>query len=99
MEFSYTYDFGSSTNLELRVVNEYKGNSSEKTVKILARNDAPEIKCSECEEKLATKICVNCKWSGRGCLCEDCAEDHGCGQEMLLPVVNSPRVGVCGYCG
>ena len=27
------------------------------------------------------------------------AVGHECGQEMLLPVVNSPRVGVCGYVG
>ena len=32
-------------------------------------------------------------------LCEDCAKTHECGEEMLLPVCNSPRLGVCGYCG
>ena len=25
--------------------------------------------------------------------------EHECGAEVLLPVVNSPRVGVCGYSG
>jgi hypothetical protein len=28
-----------------------------------------------------------------------CAAKHECGEEMLLPVLNSPRAGVCGYCG
>jgi hypothetical protein len=32
-------------------------------------------------------------------LCQACAEDHECGEDMQLPVVNSPRVGVCGYAG
>ncbi len=34
-----------------------------------------------------------------GWLCDSCAEDHKCGEDMLLPVVNSPRTGVCGYTG
>jgi hypothetical protein len=34
-----------------------------------------------------------------GWLCDECAVGHECGEEMLLPVVNSPRVGVCGYVG
>jgi hypothetical protein len=28
-----------------------------------------------------------------------CAGGHECGEEMLLPVVNSPRVAMCGYTG
>lgn len=32
-------------------------------------------------------------------MCEDCEETHECGTEMLLPVCNSPRCGVCGYEG
>jgi hypothetical protein len=32
--------------------------------------------------------------------CEEHAGDHGCEDaEMLLPVVNSPRMGMCGYAG
>ena len=25
--------------------------------------------------------------------------NHDCGEEAILPVVNSPRMGVCGYTG
>jgi hypothetical protein len=28
-----------------------------------------------------------------------CVKDHECGEEMLLPMANSPRAGVCGYTG
>jgi hypothetical protein len=31
--------------------------------------------------------------------CDKCLTKHECGDEMSLPVVNSPRMGVCGYCG
>jgi hypothetical protein len=27
------------------------------------------------------------------------SEEHECGEEALLPVVNSPRMGMCGYTG
>ena len=56
--------------------------------------------CEECgTEKLAIQICTECMWSGHGWLCQDCAATHKCGSEMLLPAVNSPRAGVCGYSG
>jgi hypothetical protein len=36
-----------------------------------------------------------------GLLCESCIEDHECIEydDELLPLVNSPRSGECGYCG
>ena len=36
---------------------------------------------------------------GGGLLCEDCAKTHEGGEDMLLDVCNSPRMGVCGYTG
>lgn len=97
-EFSYIYDYGSSTRLDLKVMAEFEGEDIKDNIKILARNHAPEIYCSHCDQ-LAEVLCVQCSWDGEGWLCEDCAYDHDCGEEMILPVVNSPRVGVCGYCG
>jgi len=32
-------------------------------------------------------------------LCDECAKQHACGMDMLLDVVDSPRVGECGYTG
>ena len=32
-------------------------------------------------------------------VCDQCLESHECGEEMVLDVVNSPRMGVCGYVG
>jgi hypothetical protein len=61
-------------------------------------NEPPSIPCMSCG-KIAAQVCTECLWSGEGWLCDECAAEHECGEEMLLPVVNSPRVGVCGYTG
>jgi len=97
MEFYHIYDFGSSTELRLRVVSEREGKIGEEGVRILARNELPLITCG-CG-KNAKWVCTECIYEGEGWLCDECAKEHECGEEMLLPVVNSPRVGVCGYNG
>ena len=66
---------------------------------LLARNEAPQVSYQRCSIHPATQICTECAWNGEGWLCEACAVAHECGDEMCLPVVNSPRVGVCGYTG
>ena len=55
--------------------------------------------CSECGKNPAVYICTECFWEGDGFLCEECSKTHACGEEMQLDVCNSPRMGVCGYCG
>jgi hypothetical protein len=96
MKFFHAYDFGSTTHLTLKVVAERESAIKKDQVKTLARNEPPVIPCSRCGAP-AAQVCTQCIYSGEGWLCEKCAGDHKCGEEMLLPVVNSPRVGVCGY--
>jgi len=98
MKFFYEYDFGTTTHLALKVVSE--GESKGKDIQVLARNEPPPIPCISCG-KMATQVCTECIWSGEGegWLCDQCVAEHRCGEEMLLPVVNSPRVGMCGYTG
>jgi len=96
--FDHEYDFGDTTYLKLKVVSEYESGLRAKKIRLLARNEPPVIPCSHCG-KPATTICLECVYSGEGCLCEACASKHECDEEMSLPVVNSPRVGVCGYTG
>lgn len=100
MELLHEYDFGSTTELLVKVIAEYDGPMEKnKPIEILARNEATGIPCDECGKAFAVQICTECQWNGSGWLCEACAKDHECGEEMLLPVVNSPRTGVCGYMG
>lgn len=95
--FGYDYDFETSTSLELKVLREQSCRQAE-PIKLMARNDAPEIDCQECDRP-ATRICGECIWSGEGALCEACAADHDCAADAILPMLNSPRCGICGYTG
>jgi hypothetical protein len=98
MKFYHEYDFGSTTHLALKVVSQDQKQIKGKSIKVLARNEPPSIPCASCG-KPATQVCTECTYSDKGWLCDTCAARHKCGEEMLLPVVNSPRVGVCGYTG
>ncbi|MBV1730429.1 MAG: hypothetical protein KUA33_09465 [Methanobacterium sp.] len=75
-------------------MSEQEGEAKGKSIQLLARNDPPLIACESCG-KIGTQVCAECAtW-----LCDECAHKHECGEDMLLPVVNSPRVGMCGYTG
>ncbi len=96
--FTYEYDFGNTTELTLRRVGKTKKRFLDEKIAVLARNDEPKYQCDYCD-KIAVQVCSECIYDGGGWLCEECAEEHECGEDMLLPVVNSPRVGICAYMG
>ncbi len=98
MKFYHNYDFGTTTELVIKVASKKICEAKGKQISLLARNDIPVIKCA-CGQT-ATKVCCECMGeSDEGWLCNKCAKNHKCGEEMMLPVVNSPRVGMCGYTG
>ena len=92
--FSYEYDFGSTTYLDGQVLAVREGNLGKNKIRILARNNPYTFQCEDCGQK-ASGLCVECE----DYVCDDCLNAHECGEEMILPVVNSPRMGVCGYGG
>ncbi|HJT58617.1 MAG TPA: hypothetical protein VJ761_19065 [Ktedonobacteraceae bacterium] len=104
-KFSYEYDFGSTTDLVLRVVSEREGfieDEEDDNIEILARNNAPEMPCVVCG-KPAKKVAPGYDFNveAHAYCSAKCArknEEEFSFSEML-PVVNSPRVGVCGYTG
>ncbi|CAM3619258.1 hypothetical protein DESA109040_17920 [Deinococcus saxicola] len=98
-KFGYTYDFGSSTDLNVQVqAREMVAGKAGEKVRLLARNIPPTLTCSKCA--------APAKWAhsweydettGRSVMYCD---KHGRRtREEQLPVVNSPRMGVCGYEG
>lgn len=99
MTFGYEYDFGSTTELMITVVNYRIGEDRKEKLIILSRNNPIEVLCGVCGKKSAMYICAEYIYEGNGWLCEDCAKAYEYDEEMLLPVCNSPRAGVCGYCG
>lgn len=96
--FGYTYDLGSSTELKVRVEARESVFDFGDAVRLLARNLPPVFKCRECgapakwvhgweyDEQTGDAL-LYCGRHGRGA-----REEH-------LPVVNSPRMGVCAYTG
>lgn len=92
-KFEHEYDFGTTTELALQVLSIRKG-AIIKPIRILARNDPPVFECENCK-KIATQICSLC-WED---YCDQCIEAHECGEDYVMPIVNSPRTGVCGYFG
>jgi len=98
-KFYHQYDFGSTTELALQVIAEQQGSKAGKAVRLSARNNSPDINCELCG-KSATQVCTQCLWAYEDALfCYKFVKSHECDSEMFLPVVNSPRVGVCGYTG
>ena len=97
-KITYQYDFGSTTELMVQAMGRYRGPMKGK-IQIIARNAQPIIPCDGCNAKSAVVICTACMWDNAGWLCEACAQIHDCNEDMFLPVVNSPRTGVCGYTG
>lgn len=96
-EFFYEYDFGTTTRIDGKVVSIRNGLVPKSgKICLLARNLLPEFLCPHCK-KQATLICPFCS----ELCCELCISKHPCedGRESMMSVVNSPRMGVCGYTG
>ena len=107
MYIGYTYDYGDSTLLNIKVVSSQRAITTKnrnKFIKISARNDDIVYKCFDCRKEKATEICVICIYEKAGgrkqsSFCKSCVTKHECGEEMTSPIVNSPRSGICGYTG
>lgn len=101
MKLEYQYDFGSTTELQLTVLEEFDI-AADKPLVLLSRNDRPLWKCAICGQKPATQLCTVC--TEAALFCGACAKKHAktCSDfadYAAMPVVNSPRMGVCAYDG
>lgn len=97
-KFGYTYDMGSSTDLELTVQAQETAQDSGPPVVLLARNLPPQYTCCKCD--------APARWIHTWEYDEDtgwppmyCARHGKTSRGEQLPLVNSPRTGVCGYEG
>ncbi len=102
LKLDYEYDFGSTTQLAISVMNEYFIEDKEKVL-LLSRNEPLKFLCELCEEKAAEVMCSIC-YDGPTMFCDSCKGIHAkeCGDfddYAETDVVNSPRMGVCGYDG
>lgn len=101
-ELMHVYDFGTSSETRVRAVDERQGHPlTGRPIVLLARNDPPAYPCMECDRD-ASWLCMECIYEEerQGTLCEEHTASHphdSYGEP--LPLVNSPRVGLCGYTG
>jgi len=95
----YEYDFGTTTELLISVLAVRPGNWTGKPIRMLGRNKTPTMKCMVCRKE-ADWICAGCLWEDRNCfLCGQHVNEHSHEDAMVLPAVNSPRIGMCAYEG
>jgi len=103
-KLDYEYDFGSTTDLRLTVIDEYPV-KAQKPVVLLSRNEPLEWLCDMCGKERATQICsIHIYEGGESMFCKKCAKKHAKECEdfadyAAMPIVNSPRMGVCAYDG
>lgn len=101
-ELTHIYDFGTSSETLLKLVGQRAGRPlSLHPIFLMARNEIPAAECFSCGQPAAF-FCQECVYEDEtsGLLCEQHAakhphEDYG----GPLPLVNSPRLGMCGYEG
>jgi hypothetical protein len=98
----HLYDFGTTSETDIKVVGFRQGNTITKhPIMLLARNRMPLAICQECGQE-AKWLCVECLYEENqtGFLCDEHVDEHphdNYGEPLSL--VNSPRLGMCGYTG
>jgi hypothetical protein len=97
----YIYDYGTSTDLKIKFLGDFS-DCNEGDICILFRNEAPEFECDECGKK-AEYTCDFCDNLFEDLYCKKCIKQHSCyetdGDDCMLRIPNSPRMGDCGYRG
>ncbi len=102
VEIVHIYDFGTSSEMLVKAVAIREGRpTTSRPIYLMARNDPPDLVCMKCDQP-AAGICIECVYEhdSDGLLCPQHVETHphsNYGDPM--PVVNSPRMGMCGYGG
>ena len=101
-ELTHIYDFGTESVTLIKFAAVRDGPPTTKhPIALMARNAPPDFKCMECDQP-ATHLCQECQFEDNesGLLCDAHTEGHphdNYGEPM--PIVNSPRLGMCGYSG
>lgn len=102
VQIMHYYDFGTTSETQVSALGVRQGKpTSRNPIALMARNKMPDAICLECDQP-AAYLCQECLIEDQtsGMLCEAHAKTHphdNYGEP--IPVVNSPRLGMCGYEG
>jgi hypothetical protein len=103
LKIYHDYDFGTTTRVDLIGKKMYDLNLKENII-LLSRNEPLKLLCATCKKEPAINICSTCNYDEYSFFCEKCSKKHAeeCDDFQdysSMPVVNSPRMGECGYTG
>jgi hypothetical protein len=99
---THIYDFGTSSETLVKSLSTRRAKpTTSKPIVLMARNLIPEARCIECDQP-ARWFCNECMIEDQtaGTLCDVHVESHphdNYGEP--IEIVNSPRMGMCGYTG
>jgi len=102
VKLTHIYDFGTSSFTLIKMIGERKGKpTTSHPIALMVRNLMPEYECIKCKQP-AIWLCMECLFEEDvwGTLCDEHAQTHphdNYGEPVKL--VNSPRLGMCGYGG
>ena len=104
----HLYDFGTTSETDIKVMDTREGKAATKhPIVLLARNKMPEMLCTECNQT-ASWLCLQCLYEADSdpdeqatwFLCDEHIKEHPHDEYgEPIPLVNSPRLGMCGYEG
>ncbi|OGG43932.1 MAG: hypothetical protein A3F84_18925 [Candidatus Handelsmanbacteria bacterium RIFCSPLOWO2_12_FULL_64_10] len=98
----HVYDFGTESWTTLKRIGVREGRlTTNMPISLMVRNKLPDVRCLECGES-AGWLCVQCviEEDVMGFLCRRHTRTHDHREYgKPLKVVNSPRIGLCGYTG
>lgn len=96
VQFLYEYDFGSTTTLDLNVIDVYPASPPNGTLCLLSRNNLPKVSCDICGSPAEFRLSDDDRESCTH-LCRRCVVNSDHDPWCIDVISNSPRDGVCGY--
>ena len=99
----HDYDFGTTTRVFLIGLKHYQLNLKDSLI-LLSRNEPLKLMCSTCKKEPAIALCTTCIYDVESFFCKKCSKKHekichDFADYSCMPIVNSPRMGECGYEG
>ncbi len=93
----YVYDMGTPTELLAEVVGEIELPPRRTKMALLAENFMPKYKCIRCGRRADFVFRPGMEPVAKAVYCEKCVMEDEELADCMLPLINSPRTGVCGY--